>query len=124
MYNHNNAQQSKNRVHISWDILYMPLRRQQRTVIAKLHSGTLPLLIETGRYKQIPRPERVCRQCDMGAVEDESHFLFYCQAYDNRRQRMYDEHSADPTNVNTYLIGDNATRSFAQYIIDCFEIRR
>ena len=24
MYNHNKAQQSKNRVHISWDILYTP----------------------------------------------------------------------------------------------------
>ena len=24
MYNHNKAQQSKNRVHISWDILYEP----------------------------------------------------------------------------------------------------
>ena len=23
MYNHNKAQQSKNRVHISWDILYL-----------------------------------------------------------------------------------------------------
>ena len=25
MFNHNKAQQSKNRVHISWDILYMVL---------------------------------------------------------------------------------------------------
>ena len=25
MYNHNKAQQSKNRVHISWDILYVLL---------------------------------------------------------------------------------------------------
>ena len=25
MYNHNKAQQSKNRVHISWDILYVSL---------------------------------------------------------------------------------------------------
>ena len=25
MYNHNKAQQSKNRVHISWDILYIPI---------------------------------------------------------------------------------------------------
>ena len=25
MYNHNKAQQSKNRVHISWDILYVNL---------------------------------------------------------------------------------------------------
>ena len=27
MYNHNKAQQSKNRVHISWDILYMNVTR-------------------------------------------------------------------------------------------------
>ena len=25
MYNHNKAQQSKNRVHVSWDILYISL---------------------------------------------------------------------------------------------------
>ena len=30
MYNHNKAQQSKNRVHISWDILYaIDLRREK-----------------------------------------------------------------------------------------------
>ena len=27
MYNHNKAQQSKNRVHISWDILYLALAK-------------------------------------------------------------------------------------------------
>ena len=27
MYNHNKAQQSKNRVHISWDILYLELNK-------------------------------------------------------------------------------------------------
>ena len=27
MYNHNKAQQSKNRVHISWDILYASIDR-------------------------------------------------------------------------------------------------
>ena len=26
MYNHNKAQQSKNRVHISWDILYVAIQ--------------------------------------------------------------------------------------------------
>ena len=31
MYNHNKAQQSKNRVHISWDILYMAL------IVSQLH---------------------------------------------------------------------------------------
>ena len=28
MYNHNKAQQSKNRVHISWDILYVCIRKK------------------------------------------------------------------------------------------------
>ena len=28
MYNHNKAQQSKNRVHISWDILYIDKNTQ------------------------------------------------------------------------------------------------
>ena len=36
MYNHNKAQQSKNRVHISWDILYGPANTEvitQSTVV-------------------------------------------------------------------------------------------
>ena len=33
MYNHNKAQQSKNRVHISWDILYVFLALTHRYVM-------------------------------------------------------------------------------------------
>ena len=33
MYNHNKAQQSKNRVHISWDILYMMMMRMRMMVM-------------------------------------------------------------------------------------------
>ena len=32
MYNHNKAQQSKNRVHISWDILYEILNKTELTL--------------------------------------------------------------------------------------------
>ena len=32
MYNHNKAQQSKNRVHISWDILYSLLSFQHKNI--------------------------------------------------------------------------------------------
>ena len=46
MYNHNKAQQSKNLVHISWDILYAELRSELPQVAvfaAELHmfSGLL-----------------------------------------------------------------------------------
>ena len=36
MYNHNKAQQSKNRVHISWGILYTSLGLYELTCITKL----------------------------------------------------------------------------------------
>ena len=42
MYNHNKAQQSKNRVHISWDILYVityPFPDDNETLLVKLASG-------------------------------------------------------------------------------------
>ena len=32
MYNHNKAQQSENRVHISWDILYLSVEKMTKTV--------------------------------------------------------------------------------------------
>ena len=34
MYNHNKAQQSKNRVHISWDILYMDVNSDKEKTTA------------------------------------------------------------------------------------------
>ena len=36
MYNHNKAQQSQNRVHISWDILYAALGRDVQTYVRYL----------------------------------------------------------------------------------------
>ena len=37
MYNHNKAQQSKNRVHISWDILYHAISSARITVDGFAH---------------------------------------------------------------------------------------
>ena len=52
MYNHNKAQQSKNRVHISWDILYVSkiylsqwgakLSQSQMFLTLKLRAETIP----------------------------------------------------------------------------------
>jgi hypothetical protein len=37
-----------------------------------------PLNIETGRYKNIIRSERKCRNCSEGDIEDEKHFVVDC----------------------------------------------
>ena len=45
MYNHNKAQQSKNRVHISWDILYI-----QKTIYYIYHNVSNLLFINGDEY--------------------------------------------------------------------------
>ena len=58
--------------------------------IALLHLSTHSLEMERGRYYQPPvLPERrVCQQCSSGTVEDENHFLFKCQKYQEQRRKM------------------------------------
>ena len=66
--------------------LKMPMSRYDRSHIARLRSGTLPLRVETGRYINLPLPERRCF-CDQ-QVEDEVHFLIDCHIHDAIRQEL------------------------------------
>ena len=43
--------------------------------------GNHKLRIETGRLDQIPRVNRLCSLCKCNQIEDESHFLLYCNMY-------------------------------------------
>ena len=54
------------------------LKRNHRSLIAKLKAGVLPLHLELGRYKNSPIETRVCHVCDAGLLEDELHFLYKC----------------------------------------------
>ena len=42
------------------------------------------LSIEVDRYKNIPVSDRKCRVCNSDNIEDESHFIFQCPAYDTQ----------------------------------------
>ncbi len=45
---------------------------------AKMLCGVYPLMLELGRYKNIPEEKRVCLVCDKNVTEDERHFLTKC----------------------------------------------
>ena len=47
------------------------------------------LHIETGRYKTIPRPQRLCNICNV--LEDEEHFLLYCDKYKDFRISLFNK---------------------------------
>ena len=75
--------------------------RRNRSLLAQLRFGILPLRIETGRFKNIKdsqtgqfrklRPEeRVCEICKLNVVEDEIHFICQCNYYSKERDELYD----------------------------------
>ena len=62
------------------------LSRNKCSLFAQLRNGILPLRVETGRFKGLPLQERTCEYCLNGSVEDEHHFLFICNKWDEIRQ--------------------------------------
>lgn len=57
---------------------------QMRKYITKFRCSDHVLEIETGRHKNIKVEERVCKICHRG-IEDELHFLTYCNKYNDLR---------------------------------------
>ena len=62
--------------------------KSQRRVMMMLRGGTAPLMIESGRWRGLPREERMCRECQSGKVEDVSHWLLECDAWCTERQPL------------------------------------
>ena len=61
--------------------------REHRSILAKLRCGTLPLEIELGRFTRpvTPLQNRICKHCNLTAVEDECHFVIVCPYYSDLR---------------------------------------
>ena len=105
-------------------ITSVALSRRQRSALAKLRTGTLPLALETGRYVGRPVEERVCRTCDLGAVERETHFLFDCPGHDAIREQylndivMNNVESSHTENIRSFfLAGNHELKKLSNYII-------
>ena len=60
-------------------LVYANLTRKQRSVITKVKIGILPLALEVGRFTDVPLEYRTCQICDDELLEDEFHFLLYCE---------------------------------------------
>ena len=56
-------------MHINELCVTSRLSRSQRSLVAQLRAGILPLAIEVGRFKNIPEENRLCELCDLGEVE-------------------------------------------------------
>ena len=101
------------------------LTRQERSALAKFCCGNLPLKVETGRYRNIPREQRLCTSCNV--VEDEVHFLVKCERYTESRTILLNN-----ININGISIDDNfklmctniSPKLLATFIINALTVRR
>ena len=63
-------------------------KNPNRKTLVKLRISNHKLRIETGRYNNIPRSDRLCTICGHN-VEDETHFLFHCSRYSSIRDNFF-----------------------------------
>ena len=63
--------------------------RHHRRALSQFRTGSHWLEIQRGRFARptVPREQRLCRLCDMHAVENENHALFDCPAIARLRQK-------------------------------------
>ena len=107
------------------------LSRRQRSLVTKIKCGVLPLIVETGRFKNIAREKRLCQICTLKKIETEFHFLFECPKLAEERENMnaefdYIEGFSDmdeATKMKTILEANNVIR-FSRHLEVMFEARR
>ena len=108
------------------------VKRSQRSHIAKLRLGILPINVELGRYQRKPREECLCELCDQKVVEDELHILFHCTAHNTGRQFLL-EHAVridpmicdvcDTDKMKILTTNPNIIRKTAHYINEVIATR-
>ena len=104
------------------------LSRHERSLIAKLRTGTLPLAIETGRFRKIPLEDRLCILCNSNSIEDEKHYICVCLFYDDLRQKLYRELNIDSNEcldeMFVKIMTTNKIYCLASYISNAWHKRR
>lgn len=109
---------------------------KQRKLMASYRVSDHSLAIETGRHRQtwLPREERLCAQCNGGAVEDECHFLTECSKYTSLRNNFFEQFEQIIPQFQTlnneekmpYLLGEhkNCLPLAAKYLLECHNMRK
>jgi hypothetical protein len=107
------------------------LSRYERSVLAQIRLGILKIHVETGRFTNTKLEDRICKVCNEGVIEDEDHFLFQCEAYNDLRNswidKIYDKcphfHYLEPNDQFRFVFCD-IPRATAKFIISCLDLRK
>ena len=65
--------------------LRLPMETRYIKEICKIRICAHKLNVESGRYRNIERSERICTLCNVNVIEDEYHFIIECPQYKDLR---------------------------------------
>ena len=65
--------------------LQKPIALKYKHILSKHRLFSHNVSIETGRYHNIDRDNRICSLCNMNVIEDEYHFVLVCPFYSTIR---------------------------------------
>ena len=117
---------------------YLKIQKlSNRRAITKLRRSHHNLAIETGRWTNTERKNRICTQCTESKIEDEMHFLFDWPKYPDIRKTtftlIYDNIGINLANdlnrinnLKALFTSDNlsgALNTFGKYVKKAFERR-
>ncbi len=107
------------------------ISRYERSLLAQLRYGILQIQLETGRYNNEKRGDRLCKICDEGRVEDQYHFVFHCPAYDDKRNIFMNlmktripEWNTMSDNEKFVILFKDHSRAFGKYVREIFLYRK
>lgn len=73
-----------------------------KTALSRFRTSSHNLYIETGRYDNTPRHERICKSCNMKQIEDEYHFLLVCPNYRELRVKYFKPYFCHWPTINKF----------------------
>ena len=104
--------------------------KYKRSLIAQFRSGTFPLQIEIGRYRNIQLNERTCKICNSNEIEDEFHVICICNVYQSFRDILYSEIEQKHNNFQNYNtenkfieIMKNHPNELSKFLSNAIELR-
>ena len=102
--------------------LFLRLRYRRQYLFCSLQTCRHPLGIVTGRWQDIPRFERICRRCDMHALDDERHLVFECPVFEDLRSAYRCVFGPEVGfDMRRFFAQDNQ-RGVVLYILGCLHV--
>ena len=107
------------------------INASERSLLSQLRMGILPIRLETGRFNNLKIDDRVCMICNNGEIEDEIHFLFSCNKYEDIRAKFISDICRKNPELNNIdkvellsICFRQHTRQLAKYVYNIFEKRK